>query len=147
MTAGLPTRADAARNRALLLAAAEAEFAEHGSSASVADIARRAGVAKATVFRHFPTKDDLYRAVIENRLRSVTDDGRALLASQRPGEALFDFVQSMVQWGDTDQGLVDDGRGPASLGYEGFAYQGHIYTSRLDVLFLCLAGADHARRD
>ena len=58
-------RADAARNRESLLAAAEQEFAERGLSASVADIARRAGVAKGTVFRHFATKEDLLEAVYE----------------------------------------------------------------------------------
>src|SRR5689334_5325636 len=61
-------RADALRNRAALLAAAEAEFAAHGAEASVAEIARRAGIGKGTVFRHFPTKDDLLAAVVLDRI-------------------------------------------------------------------------------
>jgi AcrR family transcriptional regulator len=60
------------------------------------------------VYRHFPTKEDLFRAVIEDRLGRIVDDGRALLASGDPGEALFTFLRSMVlDWGATDQGLVD----------------------------------------
>ena len=51
----------------MLLAAAAEEFAERGLDASVADIARRAGIGKGTVFRHFPTKDDLITAIVTER--------------------------------------------------------------------------------
>lgn len=102
-----PLRADAARNRARVLEVAYRTFADEGLAVPIDEIARRAGVGAGTVYRHFPTKDDLYRAVIEDRLQSVTDAGRACLASDAPGDALFDFVRSLVQWGETDQGLVD----------------------------------------
>ncbi|MUL44547.1 TetR/AcrR family transcriptional regulator [Mycobacterium sp. CBMA293] len=102
-----PLRADAARNRARVLEVAYQTFADEGFSVPIDEIARRAGVGAGTVYRHFPTKDDLYRAVIEDRLQSVTDAGRACLASDAPGDALFDFLRSMVRWGETDQGLVD----------------------------------------
>jgi AcrR family transcriptional regulator len=74
-----------------------------------ADAARnRAGVGAGTVYRHFPTKEDLYKAVIEDRLNRIVDDGRALLASVDPGDALFAFLRSMVlQWGATDRGLAE----------------------------------------
>ncbi|GAB2594407.1 TetR family transcriptional regulator [Paractinoplanes abujensis] len=89
-----PLRADAARNRASLLAAATAEFAERGLDASVADIARRAGIGKGTVFRHFPTKDDLLAAVVLDRI-----DGLAALAQQLSdapdaGAALLEFMDA-----------------------------------------------------
>ena len=72
------------------------------------EIARRAGVGAGTVYRHFPTKEDLFRAVVEDRIRRIVDEGRALLDSADPGEALFVFLRSMVlQWGATDRGLVD----------------------------------------
>jgi len=103
-----PLRADAARNRARVLEVAYETFAADGLSVPLDEIARRAGVGAGTVYRHFPTKDDLFRAVIEDRLRRIVDDGRALLVSADPGEALFTFLRSMVlDWGATDQGLVD----------------------------------------
>ena len=103
-----PLRADAARNRARVLEVAYETFAAEGLSVPIDEIARRAGVGAGTVYRHFPTKDDLFRAVVEDRIRSIIDGGRALLASDDPGEALFTFLRSMVlQFGATDQGLVD----------------------------------------
>jgi AcrR family transcriptional regulator len=87
-----PLRVDAVRNREMLLAAAEDEFAEHGLSASIADIARRAGIAKGTVFRHFATKDDLIAAVVAEHLAALTDVARRLADSADPGAALLEFL-------------------------------------------------------
>jgi AcrR family transcriptional regulator len=86
-------RADAARNRSLLLAAAAAEFAERGMEASVADIARRAGVGKGTVFRHFPTKDDLLAAIVLDRVESLAALARGLADAADAGAALFSFLE------------------------------------------------------
>jgi AcrR family transcriptional regulator len=85
-------RADAARNRELLLAAAADEFAERGLDASVADIARRAGVGKGTVFRHFATKDDLISAIVLDRLNALNTVGEGLLEAADPGAALLEFL-------------------------------------------------------
>ena len=85
-------RADAARNRELLLAAAEAEFAERGMDASIADIARRAGVAKGTVFRHFATKEELIAAIVGGHFAALTAVARGLLDSADPGAALLEFL-------------------------------------------------------
>ena len=101
-------RADAARNRARVLETAYETFAAEGLSVPIDEIARRAGVGAGTVYRHFPTKEDLFRAVVESRLRRIIDEGRALLNEPGPGEALFAFLRSMVlDWGAADQGLVD----------------------------------------
>lgn len=103
-----PLRADAARNRARVLEVAYETFAAEGLGVPIDEIARRAGVGAGTVYRHFPTKEDLYRAVIEDRINRIVDDGRALLASADPGEALYTFLRSMVlQWGATDRGLAE----------------------------------------
>jgi AcrR family transcriptional regulator len=103
-----PQRADAARNRARVLEVAYETFAAEGLGVPIDEIARRAGVGAGTVYRHFPTKEDLFRAVIEDRISRIVDDGRAVLASGDPGEALFTFLRSMVlQWGATDRGLAD----------------------------------------
>jgi len=70
-------RADAERNRGLVLEAARSVFAEHGLEAGVAEVAERAGVGVATIFRRFPTKDDLLAAILEDRVREITELARA----------------------------------------------------------------------
>jgi AcrR family transcriptional regulator len=106
--AAKPLRADAARNRAKVLEVAYETFAAEGLAVPIDEIARRAGVGAGTVYRHFPTKEDLYRAVIQARVVSIVADGYGLLESADPGEALFAFLRSMVlQWGAGDRGLVD----------------------------------------
>jgi AcrR family transcriptional regulator len=75
------------------LAAAEAAFAEHGPEASVADIARRAGIGKGTVFRHFPTKDDLLAAVVMDRVTTLTSLALHLAGRPDPGPALEEFLE------------------------------------------------------
>jgi AcrR family transcriptional regulator len=85
-------RTDAARNREALLAAAEAEFADRGLAASVADIARRAGVAKATVFRHFASKEDLIVAIVTGHLQTLTAAATKLADEADPEAALLGFL-------------------------------------------------------
>lgn len=92
MTTTRPLRADAARNRRLLLAAAADEFAERGLDASVADIARRAGLGKGTLFRHFATKDDLLAAIVLDRIDELNAVGEQLLDAADPGAALLEFL-------------------------------------------------------
>jgi AcrR family transcriptional regulator len=103
-----PLRADAVRNRARVLDVAYETFAAEGLSVPIDEIARRAGVGAGTVYRHFPTKEALFAAVIEDRMQHLVDGGYALLKSEGPGEALFSYLRSIVlQWGATDRGLVD----------------------------------------
>ncbi|MGW4463097.1 TetR/AcrR family transcriptional regulator [Micromonospora sp. NPDC004704] len=92
MTSTRPLRADAVRNRQLLLTAAADEFAERGMDASVADIARRAGVGKGTVFRHFATKDDLIAAIVLDRIDELNTAGERLLEAADPGAGLLEFL-------------------------------------------------------
>jgi AcrR family transcriptional regulator len=92
VTSTRTVRADAARNRESLLAAAEEEFAERGLSASVADIARRAGVAKGTVFRHFASKEDLIASIVCAHISGLTDAARRLSDAADPGAALLEFL-------------------------------------------------------
>lgn len=101
-----PLRADAARNRARVLQIAYEVFANQGLSVPIDEIARRAGVGAGTVYRHFPTKEALFEAVVGERVRQVVEHGRALLAAD-PSTALFDFMREMVRTGSVDHGLVD----------------------------------------
>ena len=101
-----PLRADAARNRQRVLDVAYETFASEGLSVPVDEIARRAGVGPGTLYRHFPSKEDLVRAIITERLKHVIGEGRALLHTGDPGEALFTFLRSLVfEWGATDVAL------------------------------------------
>ena len=84
-----PLRADARRNRERVLTAAAEVFAEQGADASVAEIARRAGVGAGTLFRHFPTKHDLLLATIELSF----DDVRTAIAH---AETLDDPWEGLV---------------------------------------------------
>jgi AcrR family transcriptional regulator len=100
-------RADARRNRVRLLAAAEALFAAEGVDVPVDDIARRAGVGVGTVYRHFPTKEILFAAVVRDRLDRLAVEARTLLAAGDPGEAFFTFFRSLVDAGATKRDLSD----------------------------------------
>ncbi|MFF2353379.1 TetR/AcrR family transcriptional regulator [Kitasatospora sp. NPDC058115] len=90
-------RADAVRNRRLLMDAAAAEFAENGMEASITRIASRAGVGKGTVFRHFDTKEQLLAEVFSDRLEELVEAGRKLADADDPEAALFDFMTVGVE--------------------------------------------------
>jgi AcrR family transcriptional regulator len=100
-----PLRADAERNRRLLLDAAAAAFAEHGLDVGVGEIARRAGVGRGTVFRRFPTKEHLIAAV--DRMHQASGLGRELLADPDPGGAVFALLAAMVEGARTDRALFE----------------------------------------
>ncbi len=101
-----PLRADAARNRARVLQVAYEVFAEQGLSVPIDEIARKAGVGAGTVYRHFPTKEALFEAVVGDRIRQVVERGQALLRGD-PSTALFEFVREIVRSGSADHGMVD----------------------------------------
>lgn len=103
-----PLRADAARNRDRILEVAYETFAADGLTVPIDEIARRAGVGPGTIYRHFPTKEALYTAVVEHRLYEMIEHGQELLASGDPGAALFDFLRAIsLEWGATDRVLID----------------------------------------
>lgn len=97
MASSKPMRADARRNRARILAAAEEVFAERGPSASTEEVAARAGVAIGTVFRHFPTKHDLLAAIMKELRQHLIDMAETLSADGDPGNALFEYFAFLVE--------------------------------------------------
>ncbi|MEV1023274.1 helix-turn-helix domain-containing protein [Streptomyces sp. NPDC050264] len=100
MTAATGTpgpRADMVRNRRLLLDAATATFAEQGLDASMNEIAQRAGLAKGTVFRHFPTKEDLLSAIMLRLLDGLAGAARELLEAADAAAALREFMTAGVE--------------------------------------------------
>jgi AcrR family transcriptional regulator len=82
-------------------------FAEKGASASTEEVASRAGVAIGTVFRHFPTKEDLLRAIIKELLQRLTDEVSALAAGPDADTALFTFFARTVEQAAAKATVVD----------------------------------------
>jgi AcrR family transcriptional regulator len=91
-----PLRADALRNRQRVLDAAEAVFAAEGISVPVDVIAEKAGVGVGTLYRHFPTKEKLFEAIMIQRIEELVADARCRLGSDDPGAAFFDFLAYLV---------------------------------------------------
>jgi AcrR family transcriptional regulator len=102
-----PQRADARRNRELVLAAAEELLATEGPSVPVDEVARRAGVGAGTVYRHFPTKEALVEAVIRQRIQRLTDEAGAPHDAEDPGAAFFGFFTRVVEEARIDRALID----------------------------------------
>jgi AcrR family transcriptional regulator len=93
---GRAQRVDARANRGRILDVAEEVFGTGGESASTEEVARLAGVGVATVFRHFPTKAALLRAVLVRRFDRLREQAEALLDTTDPGTAFFDFFRHLV---------------------------------------------------
>ena len=90
MTVETHLRSDAQRNLERILEAARAVFAERGLDASVGEVAARAGVGTATIFRRFATKDDLLAAVLESELNG-------LLAQAEKATTLSKLMSAMLE--------------------------------------------------
>jgi AcrR family transcriptional regulator len=105
--AGRPLRADARRNRARVLEVAQQVFAEEGLAVPIDEIARRAGVGVGTVYRHFPTKDALFEAIIVERLRGVGEAARELARGPDVARGFFSFFERMVRDGSLNRALFD----------------------------------------
>lgn len=99
---GRPLRRDAQRNRQRILEAAQEVFAEDGLRASLDDVARRAGVGVATVYRRFPDKEALVEAIFDARIDVIIDVVEQAQALPDGWEGLVHFLHevSRVQAGD-----------------------------------------------
>ncbi|MFL5895000.1 MAG: TetR/AcrR family transcriptional regulator [Thermoleophilaceae bacterium] len=99
-------RADAQRNLESILEAAAATFADKGLDASVADIARRAGVGQATIFRRFETKDDLIAAVMEQRLGLLIEAADGASRRKRAWDGLREFMLAATELHARDRAVL-----------------------------------------
>jgi AcrR family transcriptional regulator len=102
-----PLRADAQRNRELVLRTAAGIFAAEGLSVPVHEIARRAGVGTGTVSRHFPTKEDLFGAVLLDKMRQLADFADTLAAEAGAGVAFVGLFGRVVRDGAAHRGLAE----------------------------------------
>ncbi|MCU1502526.1 MAG: transcriptional regulator TetR family [Ilumatobacteraceae bacterium] len=102
-----PRRADARRNYDALLGAARDAFAEVGTSAALEDIARRANVGIGTLYRHFPTRRDLFEGVYVNEVESLCQ-AAADLTDLAPWEALVGWLHRFVEYAATKRAIVEE---------------------------------------
>jgi len=110
-----PKRSDARRNRDAILVAALEALTE-SPDASLNAIARRAGIANATLYRHFPTREALVLATYEHEVVQVVDAADVLLQEQAPLDALRSWVARLARYAVTKHGLADALRKAASPG-------------------------------
>ncbi len=100
-------RADAERNRRRLIEAATEMFSERGFDVGVAEIAQRAGVGRATLFRNFPSKEALVAAVVVDRIQESVDRARKALESPDAADALFELIDTTLERQQTDKALFE----------------------------------------
>ncbi|GAA5021108.1 TetR/AcrR family transcriptional regulator [Actinopolymorpha pittospori] len=103
---GRPRRADARRNYEQLVEQAKIAFAEFGVDASLDEIARRAGVASGTLYRHFPTRLDLIETVLAEQIAELVSLGRGLLTVEDAFDALSTWLRAALVHALTYRGLA-----------------------------------------
>ena len=102
-----PMRADAVKNRQRILEAAEAIFATEGLSVPIDTVAERAGVGVGTLYRHFPTKEALFQAIVTARLEYLLEMAKGRATASDPGDALFSFLSEFAQQASAKHDLFD----------------------------------------
>jgi AcrR family transcriptional regulator len=100
-------RADARRNREAVIAAAKKLFADEGLDAQMPEVARGANVGVGTVYRHFPTKDDLIAALVGERFERLAQKAREALESDDAWEGMAEFIRFSAQIQADDRGLCE----------------------------------------
>ena len=93
---GRKPRADAQRNRQHILEVAKQAFTRSGADTSLDDIAKQAGVGPGTLYRHFPTREELLKAVYRNNLENLATAGEKFAGTMPPVEALRAWLLSFV---------------------------------------------------
>jgi len=106
-TAAQPLRSDAERNRGRIIAAARTVFGREGLNASMASVAREAGVGIATMFRRFPTKEELVAAVFSDRMDAYADAVAVALEDPDPWHAFVGYIEAACAMQAADYGFAD----------------------------------------
>jgi len=105
MTSTRVLRADATRNVNGLLAAATEVFRELGADAPLDEIPRRAGVGRATLYRHFPTREHLYAAILQAQVNTLVEAAVARTDAADPWEALLQWISAYEEIGAEYRGM------------------------------------------
>lgn len=101
----LPTRKDAARNRARLLEAADELFSTEGIAVTLKDVAHHAGVGVGTAYRHFPTKNDLVAALFAEQLDREVERARVTAEEDDAWHALISYLEGTMRLQASNPGL------------------------------------------
>jgi len=101
-------RADARRNRELLIEAARTVFSAQGAGAPMEAIAKQAGVGVGTLYRHFPNRLDLVEAVYESDVQELAATAQRVVAELEPGPAVDAFFDAFVRYAQTKQALLGE---------------------------------------
>lgn len=102
-----PLRADAQANHERLLEVAAQAFARDGADTSLKAIAAEAGVGIGTLYRRFPTREDLIEAIYRNETDRLSDSAPALLEQEEPLAALRSWMERFVDYMLAKQGMAD----------------------------------------
>ena len=103
-----PKRADARRNRELLIEAARTVFSTQGAGAPMEAIAKQAGVGVGTLYRHFPNRLDLVEAVYESDVHELAATAQRVVTELQPGPAVDAFFDAFVRYAQTKQALLGE---------------------------------------
>src|SRR4051795_1656550 len=118
---GRAPRADACRNRDLLLDVASAAFAREGVDASLERIAKDAGVGIGTLYRHFPNRDALLEAVFRHNVDDIASQADELIETLPGDQALAEWMNRFVRYVSTKKGLATHLKSVVSADAEIFA--------------------------
>ncbi|HEX4224517.1 MAG TPA: TetR family transcriptional regulator [Pseudonocardiaceae bacterium] len=136
-----PLRADARRNRARVLEVAHEMFLAEGMAVPIDAIAERAGVGVGTVYRHFPTKEALFEAIMKHRIEALIEKARSLADAADPGAAFFEYFEYLVSQTEGSKGMHE------ALTSSGFKFQeriGDLSTHMLESMGVLLKRAQEA---
>src|SRR3954465_5831138 len=100
-------RQDAARNRERIIEAAREVFSEHGLQAPIEEVARRAGVGIATLYRRFPTSPELITCAFAAKMQDYADAPDEALAHDDPWEGFCWYVERLCEMQAGDHGFTD----------------------------------------
>jgi AcrR family transcriptional regulator len=100
-------RADARRNREAVIAAAKRLFADEGLEAQMPDVAKVARVGVGTVYRHFPTKEDLIAVLVAQRFERLAEKAREGLEAEDAWQGICEFIRFSAQIQADDRGLCE----------------------------------------
>ena len=100
-------RADALKNRRRILEVAEAVFAAEGVSVPIDTVAERAGVGVGTLYRHFPTKEALFEAIVMVRLQDLMEAAEKHAHDDDPSEGLYAFLREFARQASAKRDLFD----------------------------------------